>query len=175
MRLGVVADIHSMEADASDMPEGLLTAFAGVDRIVACGDHVTGAALDRLAEVAPLTATRNPNSDSDGDGHALEEKLTFMAEGLTLGVLFSVVSMGIEVGESGSVTWPATSLKPIVDTHFGASVDLLLFGGTHTPAIGSSGGLTFVNPGSPRFATRTTAAIVEIEASGLVTAEIIDV
>lgn len=175
MRLGVTADIHSMEPDGSDLPEGLLTAFAGVDRIVACGDHVTAAALDRLAEVAPLTATRNPSSEADGEGRAPHTELTFAAEGLTVGVLFTVLSMGIEMGEGGVVVWPDEPLKPIVDTHFGTSVDILLFGGTHSPVIATSPGLTVVNPGSSRFAARTTAAVVDVAPSGLVTAEIIDV
>lgn len=165
-----------MEADGSDLAEGLLTAFAGVDRIVACGDHVSGAALDRLAAVAPLTATANPNADNDGEGRATGTTTTVDVAGRSFGVLFGPRQLGAEVAEgTGAVTWP-DGFRNRTREVFGRDVDAVLVGGTHTPFIETVDGVLVVNPGSPRFAQRTTAAIVEVdEATGAISPAIIDV
>lgn len=168
--------MHSMEDDGSDLAEGLLTAFAGVDRIVACGDHVTGGALDRLAQLAPITATANPNSPGDGAHHALAVTQVLTVADKSYGILFSPRQLEATVDENdGAIIWPA-DLAAQAEKVFGRPVAGVLFGGTHYPLIDTHDGLALVNPGSPRFAHRTTAAIVEIDdATGTLTAEIIDV
>lgn len=175
MRIGLTSDMHAMEPDGSDLAAGLLTAFADVDLIVACGDHVTGAALDRLAQLAPLVATVNPNAENDGEGRAVNALEVVKAESRSLGVMFSPRQLGADVTEAGDVTWPP-DLAERARTLFGQDVDGVLFGGTHSPLITTVDGLVLINPGSPRFADRTTAAIVDVDdATGDISPQIIDV
>lgn len=174
MKIGLTADMHSMAEDASDIPEAMISAFAGVDHIVACGDHVTGAALDRLAQLAPLTATANPNADGDGEGRAAKIVAVVNAENRKLGVLFSPRQLDADVTEEGEIIWP-DGLAGTAERVFGQRVDGIFFGGTHTPLVTEVDALVLVNPGSPRFAHRTTAAIIDVTPEGAMTAEIIDV
>lgn len=175
MRIGLTSDMHAMEPDGSDLAEGLLTAFADVDLIVACGDHVTGAALDRLAQLAPLVATINPNAENDGEGRAVNAIEVVKAESRSFGVMFSPRPLGADVTEGGAIKWPV-DLAERARAVFGQDVDGVLFGSTHSPSITEIDGLVLINPGSPRFAERTTAAIVEVdEATGEISPAIIDV
>jgi putative phosphoesterase len=176
MRIGVTGDIHSMAPDGSDTPAGLFTAFEGVDRIVACGDHCTAGALRRLRDVAPVTATVNPDADDDGGDEATDDIATFDAGGRRFGVVFSPIQLGARVNDQGDVTWGPGPLEAAIDKRFGERIDVLLVGGTHQPLIAVAGGILVVNPGSPRFAARTTAAVVEVDSeAGFVSATIIDV
>jgi putative phosphoesterase len=176
MRIGVTADMHSREEDGSDTPAGLFTAFEGVDRIVACGDHTGAAALRRLREVAPLTATVNPRIDDDGGDEASDVTTVFEAGGMRFGVLFSPEQLGGKVDDAGAVTWADQPLADAINATFGEPIDVLLVGGTHVPMVGHTGGVLVVNPGSSRFAARTTAAIIDIdEAAALAEVSIVDV
>ena|SRR5437763_15427730 len=177
MKFGVTADIHSSGDQAEDAPDRLFEVFAGVDAVVACGDHSGGAVLDRLASVARLTATRNPGVPEDGGGHRLDEFAVVEAGPNRLGVVFSLPQLGIEVSEEGTITWPTgDGLGALLAEKFGGPVDAVLFGGTHQPLVASVGGVLFVNPGSPRFAARTTAALVDVsDRSKAIAVEIVDV
>jgi putative phosphoesterase len=175
LRIGVVADIHSTESGGVDAPEALFRAFEGVDRIVACGDHTGNGVLERLAALAPLTATVNPAMPGDGGGYVDDESAVFDAGDMRFGVVFSLEQLGAAVGEQGEITWPASPFRSLVEAAFGGPVDALCFGGTHTPFVGSAQGLMLVNPGSPRFAARTTAAIVEIERPALARVDVVEI
>jgi putative phosphoesterase len=175
LRIGVAADIHSNDPAGSDAPEGLLRAFEGVDRIVACGDHTGSGVLERLAALAPLTATVNPAMPGDGGGYVEDETAIFDAGGLRFGVVFSLQQLGAAVSDEGEITWPEAPFRSLVEAAFGGPVDALCFGGTNTPFVASAQGLMLVNPGSPRFAARTTAAIIEIERPALARVDFVDI
>src|SRR5687767_4676259 len=57
VRIGLIADTH-VHSGRTPFPERALAAFAGVDLIVHLGDMGDASVLDRLAEVAPVLATR---------------------------------------------------------------------------------------------------------------------
>jgi putative phosphoesterase len=176
VRIGVTSDIHSRVEDGSDVPATLFARFEGVDRIVACGDHTTAAALRRLREIAPLTATINPRIDDDGGDEAGDVTTVFEAGGVRFGVLFSPEQLGGKVNDVGDVTWPEQPLADAIRETFGEPIDVLLLGGTHVPMVGYTNGVLVVNPGSSRFAARPTAAVVTIdEAAALAEVSIVDV
>src|SRR5436305_15223125 len=101
MKFGVTADIHSSGDQAEDAPDRLFEVFAGVDAVVACGDHSGGAVLDRLASVARLTATRNPGVPEDGGGHRLDEFPVVEAGPNRPGGVFSRAPHGLQGVEGG--------------------------------------------------------------------------
>src|SRR5687768_11392223 len=93
-RIGVLADTHIRTEDASDLPEGVASAFAGVDLIVHCGDVGNPALLRRLEQIAPLLTTRNTKNPADG---ALADARVIDAGGVRLGVLFDLTASGMPI------------------------------------------------------------------------------
>lgn len=174
MRIAVAADLHRSEPDGSDIPEAVIDTFTGADLIVLCGDIGVAGTVERLAAMAPVVATRNETNPDDGGGLVPETSTVFRPEGtgLDVGVSFGLgedlgVVDGVLVAHSGDA-------RLAVDEHFGAPVDIVLFGGTHAPMICHADGILFVNPGSPTFAERRTVALVDI-VGGIAHAQIVDV
>ena len=159
-RFGLVADTHDVLVDWADALARLRAAWGHLDAILHCGDLTSPAALETLAAIAPIYATR-----SDGDPPPAPPVLTdgprlFAVGGVRVGLLFSL----------GKAPPDETTAARI----FGAPIDVCVYGGTHESGIAEMGGVLFVNPGSPTLAATRTAATLTIE-NGRASAHIVEI
>ncbi len=149
MRLGVLSDTHGLLR-----PE-VLPALAGVDRILHAGDVGNPEILDRLREVAPVTAIRG-NIDRSGPCAELPS-----TEAIELGGhLFYLVH-----------ALPDLDLNPKA-----AGIAAVIYGHSHKPSITWKDGVLYVNPGSSgprRFSLPITLAMLHLE-DGTLHPELID-
>jgi predicted phosphodiesterase len=159
-RFGLTADTHDDIADWPMTLAALKAAWGEVVGVLHCGDITTAAALDGLATVAPVRATRN-----DGDPPVC---LPILADGprvLDLG--------GVLVGLIFGLPAEARSGDGAARL-FGAPVQACIYGGTHQAALDEIDGVLFVNPGSPSLAKTRTAAVLTVE-GGRATATIVEI
>lgn len=94
MRIGVLSDTHSLLR-----PE-VLTALSGVDHIFHAGDVGDPAILDRLAEIAPVTAIRG-NVDRYGPCAELPEAEYVNLGGLSFYLIHNVHDLGLDPVAAG--------------------------------------------------------------------------
>ena len=139
-RIGLVADTHDTFCDWPSVFARIRPAFAGVDMVLHCGDLNTEACLDDLEALAPVAATR-----SDGDPEAVPPRL---ADGPRV-----VASGNFRIGLSFS--------RPALED-FGEPVDAVVFGGTHAASVEESGGVLWVNPGSPSLSKAPSVAVLTL-------------
>jgi putative phosphoesterase len=148
MRIGVISDTHSLLR-----PE-VLPALRGVDHIFHAGDVGDIAILDRLAEIAPVTAIRG-NVDHYGPCAELPEAEYINLGGFSFYLIHNVHDLGLE---------------PVA-----AGITCVVSGHTHKAAsewrsrAGKSQVLYF-NPGScgpRRFSLPVTLGFLEITGSTL--------
>jgi predicted phosphodiesterase len=166
-RIGLLGDDHNDEADGSDLPAEVLTAFDGVDLIVHLGhmgvrERLARGVLDRLATVAPVLAIRDYSTASD--------KRVFVtpAEGERVAGLSRVVEAGglrigaihnlgrapgpeIEAPPAGLPVLSGVDIPTVLEQKFGGPVDVVAFASTHRPVAVAAAGVLFVNPGSPTY------------------------
>lgn len=138
MRVGVLSDTHGT------LPDGVLEAFAGVERIIHAGDVGNGLVLETLATVAPVVAVRG-NCDLSGEPAMLPP----LANTRIGDLRFLVVHR------------PADVPRPLPE-----GIDVVVTGHTHVPQVADGGGVLWVNPGSPSQSRRESGhhvAIVEWE------------
>ena len=148
MRVGVVSDTHG------SLPDTVLDAFAGVERIIHAGDVGPGAILDLLGTVAPVIAVRG-NMD-DGERASCLRPLVNVALG---GVRVLVVHR------------PADVPRPLP-----AGVRVVVTGHTHKALVQEHDGVLWLNPGSPsqaRSGSGHSVAVLDIGGDGAVSAEIV--
>lgn len=174
MRIGVAADLHRSADDGSDLPAPLIDLFSTVDLIALCGDIGVAGTVDRLAKLAPVVAVRNPASPDDGGGRAprIAAVVRPAEAGLSFGLTFSL--RGALSIDEGRIVATGAGVRAAVEVQFDTAVDVVLFGSTHAPLVAHAEGIFFVNPGSPTFAERRTAAVLEAE-SGICQVDIVDV
>lgn len=150
MRVAVVSDTHGLLR-----PE-TLTAIAGADHILHAGDVGDITILDRLREIAPVTAIRG-NVDVHGDcallpaTEAIELNRTFFY------MLHSIDDLDISPQAAG--------------------FHVVVYGHSHQPSVKQHKGVMYLNPGScgpRRFKLPVTVAMVETN-GGVPTAEIAEV
>ena len=158
-RFGLTADTHDDLVDWPVILAALKASWGGIDAILHCGDITSAAALDSLAAIAPVFATR-----SDGDPPADAPRLSdgprvLNVDGVRVGLTFALP-------EEAKTAEGAARL-------FGEPVAACIYGGTHAAEVGDRGGVLFVNPGSPSLAKLRTTAVLTIEA-GRASAEIIE-
>ena len=103
-RIGLIADIHSHAAGASDLPSAVLEAFRGCELILALGDVGESPVLDRLETCAPVQATRGAD-DPPHDARMVEGTRCIAFGTSTIGAVFNLAS-----GERGIVTDPSLQL-----------------------------------------------------------------
>ncbi|ADW68840.1 metallophosphoesterase family protein [Granulicella tundricola] len=143
-KVGIISDTHGLLR-----PEAV-EALAGVDHILHAGDVGNPEILERLREIAPLTAIRG-NVDTIGSCAALPE-----TEAVELaGVLFYLVH---------SIGW--LDINP-----FDAGVAVVVSGHSHKAEIGSKQGVLYVNPGSAgprRFKLPVSIARLEIRGVSII-------
>src|SRR5258708_35756181 len=120
MRIGVISDTHGLLR-----PEAI-AALRDVDRILHAGDVGNPEILDRLRELAPVTAVRG-NIDRGTWAEALPENEFIEAEGVSIYMLHNVSHL---------------DLKPEA-----AGVRVVIFGHSNQPKMEEKNGALYFNPG----------------------------
>jgi uncharacterized protein len=143
MRIGVISDTHGLLR-----PEAI-AALAGSDHILHAGDVGNGAILERLGQIAPLTAIRG-NVD--------------VSEPCSLLPATELVELG---GRSIYMLHDrhALDLNPVA-----AGISVVVSGHSHHPAIQWHKGILYFNPGSAgprRFSTPVSVGFLKITESGI--------
>jgi putative phosphoesterase len=149
MKIGVISDTHGLLR-----PEAI-AALQGVDHILHAGDVGNPAILDRLREIAPVTAIRG-NIDRSGPCSQLPATEAVELDGCLFYMVHSINDL---------------DLNPKA-----ASVHVVVSGHSHKASIQTRDGVLYLNPGSAgprRFSLPITIALVEVR-NGKPSAEIVE-
>jgi putative phosphoesterase len=119
--VGLIADTHGLLR-----PEAL-AALRGVDAIIHAGDIGAPEVVERLAEIAPVTAVRG-NNDRGAWADTLAATETLEIGGVRLYVLHDVKELALDPRAAG--------LAAVIAGH------------SHQPRLQEHAGVLFVNPGS---------------------------
>lgn len=141
LRIGVISDTHGLLR-----PEAVAR-LAGVDRILHAGDIGRPEVIEGLRRIAPVDAIRG-NVDTGAWADAWPETLTVAIGGRHIHLVHAREWLRID---------PAT-------------VDAVISGHSHQPAITAPSGILHLNPGSAgprRFRLPVTLAILEAGEGGL--------
>jgi putative phosphoesterase len=121
LRIGLVSDTHGLlRAEA-------LERLRDSDFLIHAGDIGDPAILDRLAEIAPITAVRG-NNDSGPWASAIPDTALLRAGAASIYVIHNVAELDIDPAAAG--------FQAVVAGH------------SHRPAYELRDGVLFVNPGS---------------------------
>lgn len=120
MRVGLISDTHAL------LRPQALDFLRGSAHILHAGDIVDPATLDRLAELAPLTAVRG-NNDRGPWALALPETVTLTLGGVTIHMLHDLADLALD---------PHAGVRVVVSGH------------SHKPACVERDGVLYVNPGA---------------------------
>ncbi|WP_020652230.1 metallophosphoesterase family protein [Massilia niastensis] len=121
MRVGLISDTHGLLR-----PEALAL-LRGSAHLIHAGDIVDPAILDRLAELAPLTAVRG-NNDHGPWADRLPETARVTLGGVTIYVIHDLQQLDLDPPAAG--------------------IDVVVSGHSHKPACLRKEGVLYVNPGS---------------------------
>ena len=147
MQIGVISDTHGLLR-----PEAI-EALAGVEHILHAGDVGEVEILDRLREIAPVTAIRG-NVDGFGPCAALPDTEVVELSGVFVYMLHDL---------------HALDLDPVA-----AGMAAVISGHSHQPKIEERKGVLYFNPGSAgpkRFSLPVSLGFLEIT-GGVLTAEL---
>ena len=139
MRIGVISDTHGLLR-----PEAL-GALRGVDRILHAGDVGGPEILDRLRELAPVTAVRG-NVDREPWAAALAGTEVLEVDGISIYLLHNLDQL---------------DLKPEA-----AGFRIVIYGHSHRPEIEEKNCVLYFNPGSAgprRFQLPVSVGVLEIK------------
>lgn len=148
LNIGLISDTHGLLR-----PEAIRE-LTGVDHILHAGDVGDAAILDRLRNIAPLTAIRG-NVDVAGVCGALP------------------ATEAVELG--GRLFYLVHSLQDLDINPVAAEVAVVVYGHSHRPEIRERDGVVYLNPGSAgprRFQLPVTVARVVV-VDGAVRARIV--
>ena len=142
MIIGLISDTHAPEAPLS-LPQQALEVFsgAGVEFILHAGDIYSPSCLDELEQVAPVYAC-----EGNGDyfrkitDPRIERTRVLEHEGFAIGL-----THGLAIPEFP----PHRTIESVMNHEFGRSVDIIVFGDTHTEEVVQVKDVLCVNPGSP--------------------------
>ena len=148
-RVGVIADTHCPEF-LDRLPDGLLTALAGVDLILHAGDVNAASTLEALARIAPVHAVRG---DHDQALEELPPTRELLIEGRRVVLVHGQRSRWIE--EPNTLLWtlslgyftPNRGLPSSLRRRF-PEADVIVYGHTHRPRRDQIGGALVFNPGA---------------------------
>lgn len=136
--MGVISDTHGL------MRPDALAALAGVDHILHAGDVGDAAILDRLREIAPVTAIRG-NIDRTGRCARLPATELVELGGTTFYLLHDLHELDLDPKAAG--------------------IDAVVSGHSHHVTVEWRRGVLFLNPGSAgprRFRLPATLAMVTV-------------
>jgi putative phosphoesterase len=142
IRIGIISDTHGLLRPAA------VDALRGSDRIIHAGDICDPAILRDLAQIAPVTAVRG-NNDFGGWADALRVIETLDVEGMRIGIIHDVMSLGAAVR---------------------AGLNAIVAGHSHRPSCEMREGVLHFNPGSAgprRFTLPITVGEIVVERGAL--------
>ena len=148
MVIGVISDTHGLLR-----PEAL-SALQGSERIIHAGDIGPSEILERLSEIAPVTAVRG-NVDRESWARNIPDTNVLEVNGVSIYVLHILESL---------------DLKPEL-----AGISAVIYGHSHVPKQEMKNGVLYFNPGSAgprRFKLPVTIGKLRLDA-GKVRSEII--
>src|SRR5262245_6942746 len=142
--IGLVADLHCHEGQIV-LPDAALEALRGVELILALGDIGEPSALDRLAQIAPVLATRG-GDDAASDPRYADARL-LAGEELALAAAFELGQL-VPGAKSEGHAFPGGRVDALLRERAGHAVQVVAFAATHAPAVLARDGVLLVNPGS---------------------------
>ena len=142
-KIGIISDTHGLLR-----PEALF-ALSGSDLIIHAGDIGPREILDKLAQIAPVTAVRG-NVDLDGWCSELKLSERIAVEGTSICVIHDIATLALD---------PVT-----------AGIGVVIYGHSHRPDITERAGVTYLNPGSAgprRFSLPVSVATLDVTGNGI--------
>jgi putative phosphoesterase len=143
MRIGVISDTHGLLR-----PEAVRE-LRGVDHILHAGDVGKLEILERLGEIASVTAIRG-NIDVSGACARLPAEQTVELAGRRIHLIHNVADL---------------RFAPRVE-----EIDVVIFGHSHKPGIEMKDGVLYLNPGSAgprRFKLPISVAMMSVDEAGI--------
>lgn len=143
LRIGLISDTHGLLR-----PE-VLGFLEGSAHIIHAGDICDASVLDRLEDIAPLTAVRG-NNDRGTWARRLPESAVLELGGVRVHVLHDLSQL-----DAGVVA---------------SDIHVVVFGHSHKPRVERKGAVLYVNPGSAgvrRFKLPVAAAELLIDPEGV--------
>ena len=172
MRVGVISDTHIPSVGAQP-PAEVAVAFRGVDLILHAGDIYLPDCIDWLETIAPTYAVEMwADAHFKEDPRVVDKTRVLHLEGHTIGVTHDLLVPGMahEITEHSPLSShfpPDADLAAALETVFGATVDVVIFGDTHYAVVEEYQGILMVNPGSPSLPKQLRrlgqVAILELE------------
>jgi putative phosphoesterase len=147
VRIGIISDTHGL------LRQEAIDALAGVDHIIHAGDIGNAEILEKLSEIAPVTAVRGNNDHAQWAAGLPDTQLISIA-GQTIFLIHDTKEIDVDLEDAG--------------------VHIVIAGHSHRPLIETRQGILFINPGSAgprRFSLPVSFALLEI-ANGITTAGI---
>ena len=148
MLIGLISDTHIPDR-MRELPEKVFEAFKDVEMILHAGDVTSQEVIEKLEEIAPVTAIQG-NTDRIV-GLNLPKTAVVEAEELKIGVIHGEV-------------YPRADTQQLHYLAKQLGVDILVSGHSHQPKVEKVEDVLLINPGSPtvpRLADRTVM-ILEI-------------
>lgn len=148
MLIGLISDTHIPDR-MRELPEKVFEAFKDVEMILHAGDVTSQEIIEKLEEIAPVTAIQG-NTDRIV-GLNLPKTAVVEAEELKIGVIHGEV-------------YPRADTQQLHYLAKQLDVDILVSGHSHQPKVEKVEDVLLINPGSPtvpRLADRTVM-ILEI-------------
>lgn len=148
MLIGLISDTHIPDR-MKELPEKVFEAFKDVEMILHAGDVTSQEVIEKLEEIAPVTAIQG-NTDRIV-GLDLPKTAVVEAEELKIGVIHGEV-------------YPRADTQQLHYLAKQLDVDILVSGHSHQPQVEKVEDVLLINPGSPtvpRLADRTVM-ILEI-------------
>ena len=142
MLIGLISDTHIPDR-MKELPEKVFEAFKDVEMILHAGDITSQEVIEKLEEIAPVTAIQG-NTDRIV-GLNLPKTAVVEAEELKIGVIHGEV-------------YPRADTQQLHYLAKQLDVDLLVSGHSHQPKVEKVEDVLLINPGSPtvpRLADRT--------------------
>jgi len=132
MRIAVLSDTHLRVGKS--LPRYVWEQLTQIDMIIHAGDLTYMGLFEELSCIAPVRAVRG---NCDGKDVSLPDRDVIECEGFRIGLIH---------GDSGKgKSTPERAYLAFED----ASVDLIVFGHSHTPFMEWRNGILLFNPGSP--------------------------
>jgi uncharacterized protein len=148
MIVGVLSDTH-IPSTVQSLPPVIFDIFKDVELILHAGDIVELSVLDELRALAPVEAVAGNMDDSEVLARLPQKKILTL-DRYRVGLIHGKYKIDVQ--------------KEMIRKEFD-SVDLIVYGHSHTPFWGQIDGLYFLNPGSPTDALHApynSVAVLEI-------------
>ncbi|MSQ40151.1 MAG: metallophosphoesterase [Dehalococcoidia bacterium] len=174
MRIGLISDTHIPSMGAEPPPQ-VARAFEGVDLILHAGDVYIRSCIDWLERIAPVRSTESWVGVPREGASRMQDPKVVDAEGHSIGLVHQLFVPGMSddvfPGSLATEYPPKSSLPLALQSIFGRTVDIVVFGYTHVALVETHQGVLFVNPGSTSLVRQVrrlgTVAVLEITKTGV--------